>query len=196
MPPEPATLVSTSVPSLPTSPIGKAEAGEAGHVLDAGVGEIAAADLPGAFEQVADHRALAQQVPVVHAPAEFVQQRRQHQRRVGHPAGDDDVRALRQRVRHRLRAEIGIGRQDAFAQRRHRQAGVVDQVVAGSQRVEHVVAGDGGDLQPGEPSERAMSRTLAAAAAGLAAPMLVMMRMPFCTQAGSTASMRASSSGS
>ena len=37
---------------------GEAQVGEAGNVLDARIGEIAARDLAGAFQQMADHRRL------------------------------------------------------------------------------------------------------------------------------------------
>ena len=67
-PPEPATLVMTTVPSSLTSPIGKSEAGKAGHVLVARVGEVAARDLARAFEQMPDERRLPEPVPVVQRP--------------------------------------------------------------------------------------------------------------------------------
>ncbi len=124
----------------------EAQPRQAWYVLDAGVGEVAAAHLAGAFEQVPGQRALAQALPVVHRPAEGVDGRREHQRRVGDTAGDDDVGALRQRVDQRLRAQIGIGRQQPAAQCRHRFARVVE-VVALAQLLEDVVARDGGDLQ-------------------------------------------------
>ena len=70
-------------------------------------------------------------------------------------------------------------------------------LVAAAQRVQHVVAEHGGDLQArATPSSRATSATLRAAASGLAAPMLVTMRTPFRRHAGSTARIRAASSGS
>ena len=45
-------------------------------------------------------------VPVVPRPAVLVHERREEQRRVGDPAGDHDVGALRERVGDRTRAEV------------------------------------------------------------------------------------------
>ncbi len=76
----------------------KAKPRETLHVLDAGIGEIAAGDLAGTFEEMADHGALAEQVPVLHRPAEFMNQRPEKQRRVGRPACDDDIGAAGKRL--------------------------------------------------------------------------------------------------
>ena len=45
-------------------------------------------------------------VPVVPRPTVLVRERREEQRRVGDPAGDHDVGALRERVGDRPRAEV------------------------------------------------------------------------------------------
>jgi len=66
---------------------------EVGHVLDAGIGEVAAGDLARAFEQMADHRPAAEALPVVEGPAERVDERREHERGIGDAAGDDHVGA-------------------------------------------------------------------------------------------------------
>ncbi len=101
------------------------------HVDAAGAGEKAAADLRGAFEQVADEDALAEARPVVGAPAEAVHQRRQ--RRVGDAAGDDDIGAGGKRRQQRIGTEVGVGRDEAVAEiRRTRRAGAVEQRQAGS----------------------------------------------------------------
>ncbi len=88
---------------------GKAEPRQVGNVLEAGIGEIAAGDLAGAFQQMSGDGSLAQQIPVIHRPAEGMDHRRQEQRGIGGAAGDDDVGACGKRFRHRPGAEIGIG---------------------------------------------------------------------------------------
>ena len=128
----------------------KAEPGEIGDVLYAGIGEIAAGDLARAFEQVADQRAAAEHRPVVHRPAEFGDQRRHEDRRVRRAAGDHDVRAALQRLDDRGDADIGVGGNDAVAHRGDRLA-VVERHVVVVKVGEDVVAGDGGDLEPLEP---------------------------------------------
>ena len=130
-------------------------------------------------------------------PAELVDQRCQEHRRVGGTAGDHDVGAARQRLDDRPGAEIGVGRDQPVTQRAHRLPGLVQAVVAGAHRVEDVVAGDGGDPDAAQP-ERAGDRLARSVAApsGLAAPMLVMIRMPLARQPASTARIRSASSGS
>ena len=141
----------TRLPSSPTSPIGKPSRARPGHVLVAGIGEIAAGDLAGAFQQMPGDGALPQQIPVVHRPAEGMDHRRQEQRRIGRAAGDDDIGARRQRLRHRFGAEIGIGGQEPVAELPDRAVELHDLEVAVLAGIEHVVADDGGDLQRGQP---------------------------------------------
>ncbi len=88
---------------------GIAEVGEAGHVLEAGVGEIAAGDLGAAFQQVAGHGGAGQPVPVVQCPAEVGQGRPQGERGVGHAAGDHDVGAGAQGLGDGGRTDVGVG---------------------------------------------------------------------------------------
>ena len=140
----------TAVPSAATSASGKAQAREIGDVLEAGIGEVAAGDLPGALQQVADDRAAPEPGPVLHRPAELVDLRRQEHRRIGRAAGDDDVGAARQRFHDGPGAEVGVGRDELVAERADRLAGLFEQVVATSHHLQHVVAGDGGDLDPAE----------------------------------------------
>ena len=80
-------------------------------------GVVAAQALARALEQVADEDARGQPVPVVPGPAVLVGERCEEQRRVGDPAGDHDVGALRERVGDRSGAEVR-GRE----QRRRRAA--------------------------------------------------------------------------
>jgi hypothetical protein len=68
---------------LADSPDRKAEPREICHILVAGIGEIAAGDLAGAFQQMPGDRPLPEQIPVVHRPAEGMDHRRQEQRRIG-----------------------------------------------------------------------------------------------------------------
>jgi hypothetical protein len=53
---------------------------------------------------VADQHAGGEAVPVVPGPAELVDERRQEQRRVGHPTGDHDVGAGVERLDDRAAA--------------------------------------------------------------------------------------------
>ena len=88
----------------------KAEPGEIRDILAAGIGKIAAGDLPGAFQEMAGDGALPQKIPVVHGPAECMDHRREEQRGIGGASGDHDIRATTQRIRHRFGAEIGVRR--------------------------------------------------------------------------------------
>ena len=99
----------TALPSSPDLRERKTEAREIGRLLVAGIDEVAAGDLPGAFEQMSDERAFAEAVPVVGAPGERVHQRREKQRRIAHPPGDHDVGTTGERLDDRLGAEIGVG---------------------------------------------------------------------------------------
>ena len=56
-----------------------------------------------------------------------------------------------QRLRHRLGAEIGIGRQQPVAELPDRAVEFHDRQIAVLAGIEHVVADDGGDLQRGQP---------------------------------------------
>ena len=100
---------------------GKADVLEPRHVLVARVGEVAAADLGAAFQQVAGHRRAAEYVPVVGRPAEVRHRRPDGERRVGHPATDHDLRAGIERSGDRLCADVGIGADDAQAVHRGAQ---------------------------------------------------------------------------
>ena len=108
-PPVPATLVSVALPSGSTSAIGKAEVPRLGHVLEAGIAEVAAGHLRAALHQVADAAALSEQSVVERIPAELVDHRRDEDRRIGDAAGDDDLRAGLQRLDDRLGAEVHLG---------------------------------------------------------------------------------------
>ena len=72
---------------------GKAEPRQIRNILVAGIGEVAAGDLAGAFQQMPGDGALPQQIPVIHRPAEGMDHRRQKQRGIGSAPGDHDVGA-------------------------------------------------------------------------------------------------------
>ena len=116
-PPEPGTLAMTAVPSSPTSAEGEAEPRQVGDPLPVEVGEIPAGDLAGAFEKVADERPSTEPVPVVQIPAELVDERREEQRGVGHPTGDDDVGPVIQGLQERRYSEVGVRRDQPVAER-------------------------------------------------------------------------------
>src|ERR1044071_5984812 len=59
----------------------KSEMREVGDVLQPGLGEITARDLPGALEKVADRRGAPESFPVVQPPAEGMRDRRDKERR-------------------------------------------------------------------------------------------------------------------
>ena len=126
---------------------GKAEVREVRRLLVAGIDEISAGDLPRAFEEMPDERALAEPVPVVGAPGELVHQRREKQRRIAHPAGDHDIGAAGERLDDRLGAEIGVGGNHARGDVGDAALGFDERQVAPAQRICDIVAGDGGDLQ-------------------------------------------------
>jgi hypothetical protein len=166
----------------------EAEAREPGHVLAAGIGVVAAAQLAGALEQVAHYRAAGQALDVVGRPTECVHQRRDEERRVGDAAGDDDLCAAVDRGQQRVRAEIGIRGHDR-AVRGQWLAGLERAHVV-VDRVEHIVAGDGRDARG--HAEAARDRDdRSAAASGLAAPKLLQRRVPRAARTGNSASMRA-----
>ncbi len=89
-----------------------------------GGAEIAPACLSGAFEQMPDGQPLREPVPVVPAPVELVHDRAERERGIGDTAGDYDIGAAPERLRDRLRAQIGAGKQQALAHRRDVGAGV------------------------------------------------------------------------
>ncbi len=84
-----------------------------GHVLVAGVGVVAAADLRAAFEQMPGHGGAPDAVPVVGLPAEIGHRGAHRQRRVRHAAAHHDFRAMVQRVANLFASQIGIGADDA-----------------------------------------------------------------------------------
>ena len=125
-----------------------------------GIGEISAGDLARAFEQVSDQRAPAEQCPVIHRPAKFDDQRGQENRRVRRAAGDHDIGAGLERLHDRGDANIGVGGNDAVAERGDRLA-VVERDIVFEKISEDVVAGDGRDLEAFEAEvSRDLSRRL------------------------------------
>jgi hypothetical protein len=124
---------------------GVAQARQAGHVLQPGVGVIAAGDLGAAFEQVAGHRGARQALPVVGRPAEMRQRGADGQRRVGHAAGHHDLRAGAQRVGNGLRAQVGVGADDRAPGQRAARLRQQGRTVV---RAGHVVAVDHRDARP------------------------------------------------
>lgn len=94
----------------------KAHLVQPGNVHKPRVSNVAATDLGRAPEQMADHDALPQALPVVRRPAKAVHERRQEQRRVGHTPRDHDIGAGLQRGQQGIRAEVGVGRDQAPVQ--------------------------------------------------------------------------------
>ena len=121
---------------------GESEGCEIGNIFDAGIGEVAAGELAGAFEQVADGGALAETIPVVERPAEFVDDGSEEQRWVGDAAGEDHIGLLAQALEQRFNAEIGIGGDERFARIESEGFGE-----AGGKTVENVVSFNPGDAQ-------------------------------------------------
>ena len=100
-----------------------ADVGEIGNRLPV-VEAVAARALRAALDDVAGDDAGGEAVPVVGLPAELVAERRHRERRIGRPAGDDDVGALRERLDDRHGPDVGVRRQHAVADRRERLAGL------------------------------------------------------------------------
>ncbi len=101
---------------------------------------------------MADEHAPTQQVPVVAPPAERVDERAEKQGGIGHTPRDHHVRATIERVDDAVRPEIGVRRLDTIA------ADVADLACSRQQigirvqrQLQHVVAGQGGDLQTLKP---------------------------------------------
>ena len=69
---------------------------------------ISAGPLRAAFDGVPGDGAGREPVPIVGLPPEFVNHRREREAGIGHAAGDDDLRALRERVDHGQRAEVNV----------------------------------------------------------------------------------------
>ena len=62
-----------------------------------------------------DDRSFAEPIPIVHGPAEFMNERRHEQRWVSDPPGDDNVCTCGQRLNDRSGAQIGVRGQHAVA---------------------------------------------------------------------------------
>ena len=92
---------------------GEAEARQSGHVLDAGVGEVAAGHLARAFQQVPGRRGLGETGAIVVVPAERVDDGADEERGVGDPARHHHRCPCLERGSHRVRAEIGVRRRHA-----------------------------------------------------------------------------------
>jgi hypothetical protein len=123
--------------------------------------EVAAGSLRPALDHVPGHDGAGQGVPVVALPAVMPRGRAQRQRRVGDPAGDDDVRAAGQGLGDAPPAQVRVrGEHRPLAERltgvhvgevrpgRAQLAQPRDQVVAldvGDDRVQAELARDSGD---------------------------------------------------
>ena len=150
-PPVPCSLVMTIWPSGLN--LGQREA----HVLqpwnvdEARVGDVAPAHLGRALEQVTHDHALPETLPVVGPPAEMVHERREEQCRVGHPPRDHHIGARLQRGQQRIRAQIGIGRDQAAVQAAHRLVGIQQGHVVFTHPGQYVVARHHGHAKAGQP---------------------------------------------
>jgi hypothetical protein len=82
-------------------------------LLSASVREIAASELPSAFQEMAHDRACSQRVPIVGFPAECVYHGCQKQRDVGSPSGHDDVGIRLQCFHQRRDSEVRVGRNES-----------------------------------------------------------------------------------
>jgi hypothetical protein len=118
---------------------------EAGDVLPAGIGEVPAAELPRALEEVPDDGTSRDAVAVVETPLEVMNERRDEQRWVGDAPGDDDLGAARKRREERVRSQIGV-RRDHGSVVAKAAAGLERRLVQ-IQRAEDVVPNDRGDSQ-------------------------------------------------
>ena len=141
---------------------------------------VAAETLAGALEQVTDEDARGEPVPVVPRPAVLVRERREEQRRVGDPAGDHDVGALRERVGDRARAEVRGCEQRRRGERVERcrrcrgARTIAPSACNASSRGSRSSPTTVAIVMPVTPSAWAVSMAARAAAAGLIPPALVM----------------------
>ena len=99
-----------------------AQAGQVIDLLLARIGEAAAGELAGAFEQVARQRAVGKFRVIVIRPTKGVQHRTEEQCRVGNASGDDQIGPGGKSLCHDVSAEVGIGRRHARQQRLQRRA--------------------------------------------------------------------------
>ena len=121
-------------------------------------GVVAAGGLRAALDHVPGHAGAGQSVPVVSGPAVHVQAAgADHDRGIGHPAGDHDVDSGAERLDDAPAAEVGVGGDRGGATVSERFAGVeVGQRVSGGDELvepaQQVVAGDhadaGGQAEP------------------------------------------------
>ncbi len=123
-----------------------AQIGQVRHILESRIRIISAGDLACAFHQMPYCGATAQCVPIICRPAEFVDERRQKQRRVGHPPCHNHIGTLFKRIDDRERADICVCRHDAVVGGRKQRVLVLQTRLAGAQVIKHVVAGYGGNL--------------------------------------------------
>ena len=130
---------------------GEAQVAQAGDILLAGFGEVAASDLAAALQEVAHHGALAQLVPVLQRPAEGVDGGGHEDGGVGYASGDDHVGALLQGFQNTLHAHVGVGGDDLTGELGQGLVGLphlgVHVLVDDGQQI---VAGDAGDLHAGQ----------------------------------------------
>ena len=105
------------------------------------VGEVAARRLGSALDDVPGHDAGGQPIEVGPAPVEGGHQRAERDAGVGDASADDDVGLETQRLAHRQRAEVGVGRHEALGNR-----------IDGLARL-HVAEVDAGGAQLGDAQE-------------------------------------------
>jgi hypothetical protein len=133
--------------------------------------------------------ARGEEIVVVALPAELVDQRPEHETRVGAAAGDHDARAAVERFGDREGREVDVRARDAVAHGREGRARVhVAQLLAlREERVEvreHVVALDDADADARKPCFRMTFITACMHARGLTPPALATTRMSFATRSG------------
>ncbi len=115
---------------------------------------IAAGALGAALDDVAGDGSGGEFIPIGRAPAEAVHHGGEGEGGVGGAAGDHDIRAGRERFGQGERSDVGVGAEDAAADRADRLASVhVSHLVAfGGEfvdAVEDVVTEDHGDFEAG-----------------------------------------------
>jgi len=127
---------------------GEADIRESVDVLVSGVREVSAGYLRRALQQVPDRGGWPEMAPVVRGPSEVTTQGCDEERRVGDPAGDDDIGPGLQRGQNLVRTEVGVGSDEGAADFPDGHAFVERRV--GSERFRHVVAEQGRHHEPVE----------------------------------------------
>lgn len=129
---------------------------DVGNIFIAGVSEVTAGELAGAFKKVTNDNALAKALPVVDLPLEGVEERTEEEGRIGDAAREDDVGTAVECFGDGFGTKVGVGGNVAVGGRQG-LVGEGEEVVL---EVEDVVAVNIGDFQAVQAEAAANSDSL------------------------------------